>query len=697
MPEGTLARAVLQPRSVALVGVSADVGKVSSLAVRNLRKAGYRGEIHLVHPRGGTIGGVAAYESIAQLPRDIDLAMSAVGADRAVEVVRGLGERGVKAVVVVSSGYSEAGVTGEVLERQLLEAAREHGTRLIGPNCNGLYSGPSGLSLGINRSHGEAHRPGGISIVSQSGALIGTVTDLCARGGGGLRAFVSTGNEVDLTLTDLLEFLVPDEETSVIALILDRVGDGQRFRELCRRARAAGKHVLAFKFGNSAPGREASRSHSARLAGDSSVYDVLFEQAGVRRCATLAELAATAALLDARGAPRSSGVLVASMSGAGGALMVDALDERGVPLAEIEPAVVKSLEKSLRFVRPGNPVDVGAGGSANSRRNFEILRPIARGRVSVMLYTPPPTKEYAALYAEAVADFATHGERDGSCVIAVVMDHSDPEVIATWSAAGIAVVHSPIDAAAVAANLLDAGGVRAGPQERAAEWHDDSVMDEIETTELLADSKISFAPYELVSEVSHARAAADRIGYPVVVKGILPGLAHKARHGLVALNLESPDAVEEETARMMRSMREMVPGNGDSCRVSVARQVRDGVDLLVSIRRDQEFGWVAVVGVGGTFVERIASVRILLPPVGDEQVREALVVTGAAAQLDSIGMTVGEAVDVVGAVIEQLAEVLHGAGRHLETIELNPLRLGPAGSGAVALDALGIVGPNLGK
>jgi acyl-CoA synthetase (NDP forming) len=688
-----------------LIGVSTDVTKTSSLAWRNLRQGGYGGEVHRVHPRGEPIDGQSAVERVTDLPEDIDIALCAVPSAAAVDVVRGLGERGTRVAVVVSSGYSEAGAAGSVLERKLRQAADSTGIRIIGPNCNGLFSAAARFSLGINRAHGEAHPTGGISIISQSGALIGAVVQLCTESGAGLRSFVSTGNEVDLTLTDVLEMVVADEGTGVIALIMDRVGDGRRFSELCRRAHDAGKYVLAFKFGNSGPGRDASQSHSAHLAGDSRVYDALFERAHVIRCETLPELAATAAVLDSHGVPKSPGVLVSSMSGAGGAFMVDALDEHAVPLMAFGPDLVGRLRESFRFVQPANPVDLsGIGGLPNVGRAFEILKPEVRGRMSVLLYTPPPTKQAGQGYADAMTELVASDRRDGGCAIAVVMDRSDPEVTAKWLAAGIPVLQSPADAAAVAANVLRAaGGDRKRPthsdggRSAGGARSDGLVVGESETTEFLARFGVPFARHAVVRTEADAGRAADEIGYPVVVKGLVPGLAHKAEHGLVALGVRSAPEAVRASAALFESMRKLAPDQGDSCRVAIAEQVPDGLDLLVSVRRDPEVGGVVLLGLGGTNAERIASTALLLTPIEGEDVREAMRTTGAITQLELAGSSLDDAVDSVSALVDRLLRAISESGASFETIELNPVRLVPGRAGAVALDALGVLSGSAGR
>lgn len=682
-----LAQALLAPRSVALVGVSRDATRLSGLALPYLRAAGFDGEISLVNPSiDGGIPGVRVVPDVAALADGIDLAFVAVSAERTPGIVKGLAARGTGAVVVGASGFSELGPAGALLESELASAVDASGTRLIGPNCNGLYAVQAGVALGFNRSHGRSYVPGGVAIVSQSGALIGAVADLCTSSGAGLRGFFSTGNELDVRLVDLLEILATDEETSVIALVLDRVGDPVRFRAACERARSNGKRVLAFKFGNSAAGQKASQSHSARMAGDDASYDVLFRLAGVTRCASLTELAVTAALLESRPRPTRPGALVISTSGAGGALAADALEHHGVPLVDLAEPVVEALAPTLRFVKPGNPVDVGAGGSANAIANFAALSSTADGTCTVFFYLPPPTPEFADLYSTGFAELVGGARRDATIGIAVMIDRTDSRLVDAWLAAGIPVVGSVDEAAAIVANLQEADGSSAPAH---VDAFDDLVLSELDASRILSAAGIPLPASSAVGDPAGAVVAADAIGYPVVLKGVPDGLAHKSAAGLVVLDVR--DAAQVASVASDLGERLSALGVATGVRLLVAEQVSTaGLDIILSAKADPEFGAVGLVGLGGTNAEALGAYRVLLPPFDTDQVRVALDGIGVLDQARLQGIESDEAVLIVADALTRVSQALKS--ENLASLEINPLRLQPEPTRIVALDALGIRG-----
>ncbi len=688
MSASRLAAAVLDPASIALVGVSRDATRLSGLALPYLRAAGFAGDIYLVNPSAdAAMPGVHVLPDVRALPGGVDLAFASVSASRTPGVVGDLAQRDVGAVVVGASGFSELDAAGARLEADLAAAISGSGTRLVGPNCNGLYSVQSGVALGFNRAHGRRYRPGGIAIISQSGALIGAVADLCTSSGAGLRGFFSTGNELDVRLVDLLEILAADSETTVIALVLDRIGDAARFRAACELAARNGKRVLAFKFGNTAAGRKASQSHSARMAGDSATYDALFAATGVTRCASLSELAVTAALLESRAAPIRAGALVISTSGAGAAIAADALEQRAVPLIPLDDETKRELAPTLRFVRPANPVDVGAGGSANALANFSALRSTAEGTCTVFAYLPPPTPEFAELYSQGFVDLVGGQRRTRTVGIAVMIDRTDPHLVDGWLAAGIPVVSSVDEAAAVISHLQPSSPEALSIAPSTAV--DADVRSEVESARIAADAGISFPASASAANSADAVAAAERIGYPVVVKGVPEGVAHKSALGLVALGLDDASQVASAAEAILARMAQLGITD-EAARLLIAEQLPEvGADLLISVKRDPEFGSVGLVGLGGTNAEALGAYRVLLPPFGSGEVGDALADLGMPEETCT---SLGRA-----GLAGVLAEALHALDTVLDTerlasIEINPLRVVPGTEDVVALDALAIAG-----
>lgn len=395
---------LLHPRAVALVGASNDEQKVSGQPLRNLLKAGYRGAVYPVNRRGGYIGGVAAATEIKDLPPDVDVALVMVPARACPGVVRELGAAGVPVAVIAVSGFAEMGTgEGERLQAELTRAAVESGVRLVGPNCNGVYETRVPLPLGYNHIHSQVLRTGSVGLVSHSGAMLGGYVPLLESYRVGLSVFVSCGNEVDLELTDYLEHLVDDPATDVIALILDGVGDRPAFQRSLRRARIAGKPVVALKLGNTRSGTTATQAHSSRMAGAQAAYEAVFAAEGVVSVPSLETLAVASSMLAAGRTPRQPGVVGFSTSGAGGILVADILGAEGLPMTDLSEQTAATMAPLAGFARVMNPFDIGAAGPDSIEANLRALADDPGTGALLFYLTPAPTERWRQALAAGVA------------------------------------------------------------------------------------------------------------------------------------------------------------------------------------------------------------------------------------------------------------------------------------------------------
>ncbi|MEX2421152.1 MAG: CoA-binding protein, partial [Actinomycetota bacterium] len=360
--------------------------------------------------RGVEIDGVQAYRSIAEIDDRVDAAILLIPAEHCPQAIRELGALGTRAVVVAVSGFAELGTDeGRRLQDEIVDAAYAHGIRLVGPNCNGVYDTRRPLSLGYNYLHGLKVPPGGVALLSHSGAIGGTAYELIAPFGASLSHFVSCGNEADLQLLDYAEYLVEDPAVEVFALILDAVEDGPRFRRFARRARELGKPILAMKLGNSDLAREATLAHSSRLSGAKDVYDAVFYDDGVVLVPTLESLMITAGLASVGRSTERSGIVVTSPSGGGAISLTDALNRQEVELAPLDEATVEDMRPSSGFATVMNPFDLGAGTSKNAHLNVPALAAAdgvgAIAFVVTILQTEAGMLRYASAFAETQERF----------------------------------------------------------------------------------------------------------------------------------------------------------------------------------------------------------------------------------------------------------------------------------------------------
>jgi acyl-CoA synthetase (NDP forming) len=347
------------PRGIAVVGVSEKPGKLGGIIWENLKRAGFRGALHAVNPRYPSFGGAPCYPSLREVPDPADLAVLAVPAPHVPEVLQDQGARGIRHAVIISGGFAEAGPEGTVLQAASAEIARAHGIRVIGPNCLGIYAPGTGIdTLFLPRERLERPDPGGLAILSQSGAFLSTLLDLLAQEGLGVSKAVNYGNRIDVGESPLLEYLSEDPETRVVAIYMESVDEGRRFVAAAARCSRV-KPVLVVKVGKTEAAGRAARSHTAALAGRHAIYRAAFRKAGV------VEVASFEALLDGVKAcllqppPRGKRVLIITNGGGMGVAAVDRAAQVGLEVPDLPEALaVRWRSRFPPFYTIGNPLDL---------------------------------------------------------------------------------------------------------------------------------------------------------------------------------------------------------------------------------------------------------------------------------------------------------------------------------------------------
>lgn len=679
---------LLHPRAVALIGASNDEQKFSGQPLRNLRSAGYPGGIYPVNRRGGEVGGLPALTDVADLPEDVDVALVMVPAASCAETVRRLGEVGVPVAVIAVSGFAEMGTDeGERLQKELALAGREAGVRLVGPNCNGLYETSVPLPLGYNRTHSQMLRAGSVALISHSGALFGGFVPLLESYGQGVSAFVSCGNEVDLELTDYVDHVLADERTKVVALVLDGVSDGGMFRAALQRARAADKPVVALKLGNTSSGSSAAQAHSSRMAGKQAAYEAVFTAEGVVSVPTLETLAVASAVLAAGRAPRRPGVAGFSTSGAGGILLADTLGSHGVPLSSLSAETQATMGPIAGFARVMNPFDIGAAGSATIQQNLDALA--SDGDTGSLLFylTPTPTQLWQQALADGVA--ATAARHTDLPILVVSPAPVSVEESATYAAAGVPVVRSLLDASATLSSLVDAvfpgheDGQGSPVLVAGGSGH---ALSEPASKQYLAVRGLQMPRELVVTSVDEARKAGTEISYPLVLKAAGAGLTHKSENKLVVLDVQVESALEAHFEDLDRRGRLLDPFGYEG--IVVSRFVGPGVEVVLGVTVDPDFGPMILFGAGGVLTELIADVAVAPAPLDATQARSLVSSTKVARLLDGYRGADPADVDALVDLVVRLSNVAADEGRTLAAIDLNPVRVLPAGRGVAILDAL---------
>ena len=669
--------ALFHPRAVAVIGASDDTTKHGYIVLTNIRDAGFPGGVYGISRRLAAVDGIPCFPDLAAVPEPLDTAFLAIPAEAAVQAVRDCARAGLKAVIVGSAGYAESlDAGGAERQRELQRIAAEEGIRIVGPNCNGVYNAHHPLSIGFNTAHAKRQTPGGVSIFSHSGALFDAMAGRLAMLGAGLSLFASAGNEADLSVLDYMEYALTHAPTRVIALLIDSLDDGPRFRDLALQARAAGKHVVALKIGRSEAGAAAAVAHSSRLAGDAAAYQALFAAAGVATVQTLEGLMTAAALLDRYGS-RSGALGALSTSGAGASLIADRCAALGVKLARFTPETHAAIDGLKMFSRIGNPLDMGIFGGMRRAGQVPSLLAADPG-VSVMLglmhsMNPWQGDPIRAALARAV-------ENSGKPLLIVSPGGMPDAERAIYTGLGMPVfTETDILLEGIGALLtpppdpvpaITAGEAPALPARP---------LTEPESLRLLASFGVPTVPTIDCTSMTEARAAASRMGYPVVLKGIAEGIAHKSDLGLVHVNLRDAVAVEQAWADI------------DCPHVIVQAMVTGDLEAIAGIARAEGVGLVLLAGLGGIHAEALRDVVTWPVPVAPETIRTGLATSSLGRVLRSPRWTHPGAEDAFVTLLMALQTAAVTLGERLAAIDINPVILG--GSGAVAVDALVVPRP----
>lgn len=683
----------LRPGSVAVIGASPKRATVGGAILRNLRSQGFTGRLYAVNRRVHTIAGRRAYDSIAEVPKPVDLAVIAVPAEQVAAVARECAAAGTRALLVISAGFSEVGAEGAVRQSELVEVCREAGMRLIGPNCLGVLNTSAEVRLDATFAE-RMPPPGPIGFLSQSGGLGIAIIEAANRLGLGLSSFVSVGNKADISGNDLLEYWEQDADTSVLMLYLESFGNPRRFARIARRVSRA-KPIVAVKSGRSPAGARASASHTGALLSASDVtVDALFGQAGVIRTDTMQELFDVGALLAAQPAPAGTRVAIVTNAGGPGIMCADACQSAGLDVVEISAAVRSRL---AGFLAPeaslGNPIDMIATAPAQSyRRTIEALVAEDACDAIVAIFVPPLLTRAEDVARELRAAAANAANAAGVPVAAVFMNSEGvpPE---RDGDAHVPTFGFPEDAARALGHVARYGRWRSRPLGRvpqltgirsdeaaalvaAALSDGEGWLGASEVAALLDCYGLPLVETRILAGPAEAAAAAAEMGVPVAIKAIAKGLLHKSDAGGVRLGLQG--------ARQVKKAAEEMAGAVDRAGhrlegLLVQPMVEPGVELLMGVVHDQSFGPVIACGAGGTSVEVLGDVAVRITPLTDLDGQEMLRGLRTFRLLE--GYRGAPACDIA-TVEEMLLRLSALVEAHPEVVELdaNPVVVGPAGA-----------------
>ncbi len=614
---------LFRPRAVAVIGASRTPGTIGREVLRNLIGGGFEGKVFPVNPKVDVLNSIKCYRSVTAIPDPVDLAVISVPKALVPKVVEECAQKGVGAVVIITAGFKEVGAEGQELEHRILETARTHGMRMVGPNCMGIQNAQEGTRLNASFSRSFPDQ-GPVAFVSQSGAMGEAILSHADKLNLGVSMFVSVGNRADVSANDLLEYWAKDELIRCILLYLESFGNPRNFVPIARRV-SREKAIVTVKAGRSQAGAMAASSHTGALAGADVAADAILKDCGVQRVDSVEEFFDVALALSRLPLPKGGRVAILTNAGGPAILATDALVASGLEIAPLQARTTKALRELLvdeASVR--NPVDMVAGANAENYR--DCLRLLLRDTtvdMVLVIFVPPITHE-PSVVARAVFEAAKGSKKP---VVGCFMSRDEVmRDIATKSPQDwVPVYLFPESAVRALAALVERRRILDRPEGKVRRFRVDvpkvraalrpGWLGVHARRELAKAYRIPAVPGGLAHSPQEAVEIADRVGYPVVMKMSVPDLTHKSDVGGVLLDVQDAPSVWKAFGRLMRKNAEGV---------NVQKMLSGGREIVLGFTSHAAYGPVMMFGLGGVFVEVLKDVSFALCPVSDVRAREMI-------------------------------------------------------------------------
>jgi acetate---CoA ligase (ADP-forming) len=711
--------AFFNPKSVAVVGASADPKKPGHIVLKNLVSMGYKGRIYPINPHEDSILGLHCYKSTLDIPGPVEICALLVSADHTLQVARELVQRkrrcnDVAGAVCMSAGFSELDVSDTTQrERELVDTLRSASIRLIGPNCLGIVDAYTGFNTNFDISH---YPKGGLSILTQSGAFGNSflywAENLRLIG---LSKFASIGNMADVSMAELLLLLKDDPSTRVIALYIEGLPDPREFFEVARQVSAV-KPIVAMKTGRSDIGSTAAHSHTGAVAGADALYDGAFKQAGIIRARSVLEFFDTLRALERQPIPEGNRVCVLTHMGGPGTICIDEISATGsLQLAKFSPethnAIKNACAPMANVGRPDGYVDMTA--AHNEKLHNQVLKILFNEpNVDIVLQIMAPSAHInqELIVKEIVDAYESQPGKKKPFFNAVTFGHYAIEVRQGLENAGLPTFVYPDMFARVAGNVASIAAFRhtspATAQDRKAaesSLQPKSVpaadliasaakkgrvgLLEPEAYQVCSDYGIRVPPYRLVDSMESAARAANEVGYPVVLKVVSEEILHKTDVGGVMLGIHSDESLRAAYKKLIANIANAAP-HVKNLRVLVQKMMPSTTELVLGAVRDKSFGATVMFGLGGIYIEALKMVGFRLSPLSVQEAKDLIRQTLPPAFLKGVRGGAPMNVDSVANTLVALGRMLEEQPQ-IQEVDLNPTL--PYADGCMAVDARIIV------
>ncbi len=684
---------LLRPQSVAVIGASDNPARIGGRPIYSMLKDNFQGKLFPVNPNRDIVQGLQAYPNISSVPVPVDSAVISVPENVALQVIKECAESGVKSAVVFTSGFAETGTAGLDAQQQIAKIASDSGMRILGPNCLGVFNLSAGwFGTFANTLASKKIPTGPIGIVTQSGAYGGHLFTITQNRGVGTNYWVTTGNEVDIDVAEVIKFYASEPEIRVIISYAEGIKNGNRMREALQAARNAKKPVIFMKVGSTEAGARAAASHTASLAGEDAIYDGLFKQYGVYRAETTEEMADVAYACQFGRYPNGPKIGLQTISGGIGVQMADAASKKGFDVAPLPKSTQEKIIKLIPFAGVNNPVDF-TGQVLNERKLLED---------SMRFVIDEADYDSQILYLASlpISEFT----KDISLEIFTALRKRYPEELMFLSMIGPQESRKPYEeigypcfedhslaVRAMAALRYFAEVFKQGKQKVIPSTKGNKLarleknISEFEAKSILSAAGIPANREILTQSCEEAIEAQKTIDGPVVLKVASPDIPHKTEIGGVLLNLTTKEEVEESYQKLITNVQSNAP-KAKIDGIIVAEMITGGIETVLGVTKDPVFGPTVMFGLGGVFVEVLKDVTFRVAPFGPKEAHRMIDEIRGRAVLDGARGAPPADIDALANAISTLSIFAAENSDTIQTIDINPFLALP--KGAVAVDAL---------
>ncbi|WP_165820877.1 acetate--CoA ligase family protein [Pueribacillus theae] len=689
----------LNPKSVAVIGVSKDFSSISGKPLKNLIRHHYKGAIYPVNPRYDEIGGITCYPSILNVPGEIDVALIAVSQARIMQIFEECKQKSVKHLILFGAGFAEAGEEGRILQEKLLEEAKRANMHLLGPNCIGLLNAKESIPLGFSTSFetDKGFVTGNVGFASQSGALGFSLFGIAQEENIGFSYIVNTGNQIDIHTLDCMEYMLEDEDTTVVCGYLESIPDGNMLINLAERSKQLKKPLVLLKAGRSELGKQAAMSHTASLTGSEQAFQAIAKQYGVITANDIDDMIDAMKIFSRGKLANGNRVVTISNSGAAGIAMADYSEELGLELVTLS----KETEEKIKQVIPPygsamNPVDITAQALKEQHIFIDTLK--------IVIDDPG---------IDAIIVQTTFGGELGKKIcekIAEIDKTTDKPIIVTVTGSkeitghgkayleekGVPVYTTSYKTMVALKRLVEFSLACKDTEKNEIhhaityqiEFPESGVWTEEKVKQILAEMNIRVPKGTVIKSKEQLEKVKDTLSFPVVCKVISDDILHKTDAGGVKVNIRNPQELQKSYEDLMNSVKKFSPTAKMTCVLVEEMIQEEGVEMFIGIKDDPDFGSLIVCGLGGVFIEILNDISIRKTPISINEAHQMLKELKGYALLEGVRGSVKRDIQALAEAIVQISNFAHTNEGKMKEMDINPIWVFQEGKGIAALDGM---------